>query len=61
MSISVVFLSLRGGDKLQLQEVRSAELHALHVADLHFKEAENYGKSLNIGLKMLRNEGCLER
>lgn len=31
-------LNLRGGDKLQLQEVKSAVLHMLHVADLHFKK-----------------------
>lgn len=59
--VSVAFLNLRDGDKLQLQEAQSVVLHSLHVADLHFKEAENYGKSLNIGLKMFRNEVCLER
>lgn len=56
----MVFLNLRGGNKLQLQDVQSAVLHTLHVADMHFEEADSYRKSLNIGLKIIRNEICLE-
>lgn len=42
--VSEVFLNLRCGDKLQLQEVQSAAPHTLHTEDLRFKGAGNYGK-----------------
>lgn len=61
LHISKVFLNVQCGDKLKLQEVQFAVPHTLDSLYLHVKESENYGKSLNIGLRLFRNGACLER